>query len=233
MTTDRVIARAKAKYAMTQDAKAKANAKAELVRYGLGDVVDKAEAGDRNIANEKAKYAIAQDARAKARLVVYGANLRTLKEIAKAKAKLGMAKDPVDKAEAAKLLAGHGLMDDASDEVSYVSTVDASGDQETDNEKITVETVVSEDDVFDEVMANVSAQEKVTMLLDGSQEVVADDSQEATLKTVVVLDDGSKEVVADEDRTCMDAIASLWLNLLSAILVWLIASQVMREDQEL
>ena len=222
MTTDRVIARAKAKYAMTQDAKAKAKAKAELVRYGLGDVVDKAEGGDRT-----------QDARAKARLVGYGANLRTLKEIAKAKAKLGMAKDPVDKAEAAKLLAGHGLMDDASDEVSYVSTVDASGDQETDNEKITVETVVSEDDVFDEVMANVSAQEKVTVLLDGSQEVVADDSQEATLKTVVVLDDGSKEVVADEDGTCMDAIASLWLNLLSAILVWLIASQVMREDQEL
>ena len=195
---------------------------AELVRYGLGDFVDKAEGGDRT-----------QDARAKARLVGYGANLRTLKEIAKAKAKLGMAKDPVDKAEAAKLLAGHGLMDDASDEVSYVSTVDASGDQETDNEKITVETVVSEDDVFDEVMANVSAQEKVTVLLDGSQEVVADDSQEATFKTVVVLDDGSKEVVADEDGTCMDAIASLWLNLLSAILVWLIASQVMREDQEL
>ena len=222
MTTDRVIARAKAKYAMTQDAKAKAKAKAELVRYGLGDFVDKAEGGDRT-----------QDARAKARLVGYGANLRTLKEIAKAKAKLGMAKDPVDKAEAAKLLAGHGLMDDASDEVSYVSTVDASGDQETDNEKITVETVVSEDDVFDEVMANVSAQEKVTVLLDGSQEVVADDSQEATFKTVVVLDDGSKEVVADEDGTCMDAIASLWLNLLSAILVWLIASQVMREDQEL
>ena len=217
MTTDRVIARAKAKYAMTQDAKAKAKAKAELVRYGLGDFVDKAEGGDRT-----------QDARAKARLVGYGANLRTLKEIAKAKAKLGMAKDPVDKAEAAKLLAGHGLMDDASDEVSYVSTVDASGDQETDNE-----TVVSEDDVFDEVMANVSAQEKVTVLLDGSQEVVADDSQEATFKTVVVLDDGSKEVVADEDGTCMDAIASLWLNLLSAILVWLIASQVMREDQEL
>ena len=222
MTTDRVIARAKAKYAMTQDAKAKAKAKAELVRYGLGDFVDKAEGGDRT-----------QDARAKARLVGYGANLRTLKEIAKAKAKLGMAKDPVDKAEAAKLLAGYGLMDDASDEVSYVSTVDASGDQETDNEKITVETVVSEDDVFDEVMANVSAQEKVTVLLDGSQEVVADDSQEATFKTVVVLDDGSKEVVADEDGTCMDAIASLWLNLLSAILVWLIASQVMREDQEL
>ena len=222
MTTDRVIARAKAKYAMTQDAKAKAKAKAELVRYGVGDFVDKAEGGDRT-----------QDARAKARLVGYGANLRTLKEIAKAKAKLGMAKDPVDKAEAAKLLAGHGLMDDASDEVSYVSTVDASGDQETDNEKITVETVVSEDDVFDEVMANVSAQEKVTVLLDGSQEVVADDSQEATFKTVVVLDDGSKEVVADEDGTCMDAIASLWLNLLSAILVWLIASQVMREDQEL
>ena len=222
MTTDRVIARAKAKYAMTQDAKAKAKAKAELVRYRLGDFVDKAEGGDRT-----------QDARAKARLVGYGANLRTLKEIAKAKAKLGMAKDPVDKAEAAELLAGHGLMDDASDEVSYVSTVDASGDQENDNEKITVETVVSEDDVFDKVMANVSAQEKVTVLLDGSQEVVADDSQEATFKTVVVLDDGSKEVVADEDGTCMDAIASLWLNLLSAILVWLIASQVMREDQEL
>ena len=124
MTTDRVIARAKAKYAMTQDAKAKAKAKAELVRYGLGDFVDKAEGGDRT-----------QDARAKARLVGYGANLRTLKEIAKAKAKLGMAKDSVDKAEAAKLLAGYGLMDDASDEVSYVSTVDASGDQETRSEE--------------------------------------------------------------------------------------------------